>query len=127
MIFAGHFSLFTVILEEPYPEVMKKIRCRRDGRMVLNEVPGVEVEFPRGCLDQDLDAYIRVLFDTEPLGIRVERFSHRRRALASPVIMLGPHGHQFKSSQPPVSTFITSTLSYTDFNLFLIYMNEMKG
>ncbi|KAJ9591244.1 hypothetical protein L9F63_002209, partial [Diploptera punctata] len=102
VIFAGHFSLFTVILEEPYPEVLKKIRCRRDGRIVMNEVPGVEVEFPRGCLDQDLDAYIRLLFDTEPLGMEVERISHRRRALASPVIMLGPHGHQFRPSQPPV-------------------------
>ena len=103
VIFAGHFSLFTVILEEPYPKVMKRIRCRRGGRMVFNDVPGVEVEFPPGCLDEELEAYIRVLFDTEPVEMQAERFSHGLKALASPVIMLGPHGHQFRSSQPPVS------------------------
>ena len=71
--------------------------------MVFNDVPGVEVEFPPGCLDEELEAYIRVLFDTEPVEMQAERFSHGLKALASPVIMLGPHGHQFRSSQPPVS------------------------
>nr|CAD7415334.1 unnamed protein product [Timema cristinae] len=111
IITADHFSLFTVILEEPYPEVMKRIRCRTGGRLRMDEVPGVEimlrqktisnsspqVEFPRGCLESDVDAYLRVLFDSEP---QLEKSS---RALASPIIMLGPHGHQFDTNRPPVS------------------------
>ncbi|XP_067005176.1 uncharacterized protein [Anabrus simplex] len=101
VIMASHFSLFTVILEEPFPEVMKHIRCRSGGRMRIAEVPGVEVEFPRGCLEQDIDAYVRVLYDSEPsFGVQPgSRLS--QRALASPIIMLGPH-YEFKRDREPV-------------------------
>ncbi|KAK7794660.1 hypothetical protein R5R35_003778 [Gryllus longicercus] len=102
VITAQHFSLFTVILEEPYPEVLKHIRCRSGGRIWLNEVPGVKVEFPRGCLEQDIDAYVRVLYDSEPSFRRESSRRHDRSALASPVIMLGPHGYKFNSARPPV-------------------------
>ncbi|XP_063230691.1 uncharacterized protein LOC134535489 [Bacillus rossius redtenbacheri] len=101
VISTAHFSLFTVILEEPYPEVMRRVRCRPGGRLRLDDVPGVEVEFPRGCLAGDLDAYVRVLFDSEPsFGRGAE--PRDLRALASPIVMLGPHGHQFDTARPPV-------------------------
>lgn len=96
----NHFSLFTVVLEEPYPEIMRTIRRRTGGRLLLGEVPGVEVEFPHGSLDQDLDAYLRVLYNHEPnWGNNGEEI---QGALASPVIMLGPHGHAFSTSRKPV-------------------------
>ncbi|XP_046990060.1 uncharacterized protein LOC124595385 [Schistocerca americana] len=100
VITAGHFSLFTVIMEEPYPEVMRHIRSRRGGRLYLEEVPGVEVVFPQGCLEHDLDAYLRILFDSEPHMLTTGE--HHAYALASPVIMLGPHGHQFDQNRQPV-------------------------
>lgn len=97
-----HFSLFTVIYEEPYPEILKHIRCRSGGRIRIHEVPGLEIVFPRGCLEQDLDAYVRVLYDSEPTFRRESNRRQDRSSLASPVIMLGPHGYHFSSSKPPV-------------------------
>lgn len=138
VIITNHFSLFTVVIEEPYPEIMKTIRRRTGGRLLLNEVPGVEVsveeyffthspsfitiagkslndclyhifmtvyqvEFPHGSLDQDLDAYLRVLYNHEPMLHSEDESNEVHGALASPVIMLGPHGHAFSTSRKPVS------------------------
>ncbi|KAF4519526.1 hypothetical protein B566_EDAN009429 [Ephemera danica] len=94
----NHFSLFTVQLEEPYPESLKRIRRRMGGTLRVEEVPGVEIVFPRGCLDDDVDAYLRVLYDCETL--KSDLLS--KQALASPIIMIGPHGHQFDPSRPAV-------------------------
>lgn len=63
VIYLKHFSLFTIIEEEPYPEIMKKIRCRTGGRLRIPEAPGIEVNFPRGCLEHDIDACLRVCFN----------------------------------------------------------------
>ncbi|CAB3371402.1 Hypothetical predicted protein [Cloeon dipterum] len=97
----NHFSLFTVIMEEPYPERLKRIRKRNGGTLYIPDIPGVEVAFPKGCLEDDIDAYLRVIFDTEtalfPNNLKI------RYSLASPVIMIGPHGLKFPSNRPPVT------------------------
>jgi hypothetical protein len=95
-----HFSLFTVILEEPYPERLKRIRKRNGGILRIEDIPGVEVTFPRGCLEDDIDAYLRVIFDTDtallPENLR------QKYSLASPIIMIGPHGLNFPPDRPVV-------------------------
>lgn len=62
----------------------------------------VQVEFPHGSLDQDLDAYLRVLYTQEPMLNCGEEVAHIHGALASPIIMLGPHGHTFSTRRKPV-------------------------
>lgn len=61
------------------------------------------MEFPHGSLDQDLDAYLRVLYDHESMLNCGNEEDEIHGALASPVIMLGPHGHAFSINRRPVS------------------------
>ena len=60
------------------------------------------MEFPHGSLDQDLDAYLRVLYNHEPTLDFENEGNELQGALASPVIMLGPHGHAFSTNRKPV-------------------------
>lgn len=101
VLIINHFSLFTVMYEEPYPESLKRIRRRMGGTLRVDEVPGVEISFPRGCLDDDVDAYLRVFYDSEPSAFFRSSLL-TSSALASPIIMIGPHGHQFDPSRPAV-------------------------
>jgi hypothetical protein len=90
-----------VILEEPYPERLKRIRKRNGGTLCIEDIPGVEVNFPRGCLVDDIDAYLRVIFDTEPALLPQQLW--QRYSLATPIIMIGPHGLKFPSNRPVVT------------------------
>lgn len=57
-----NFDYFTAVLEEPYPEILKRIRCRTGGRLRIRNVPGIEINFPKGCLEHDVDACLRVSY-----------------------------------------------------------------
>ncbi len=89
-----HFSLFTVVIRPQPQETRRLIRQRSGGRLRNPAAPGVEVNFPRGCLKEDIVASVQVLFEDDPC---------ESRALASPVVMVGPHGYQFSADQPPVT------------------------
>ncbi|XP_059477456.1 uncharacterized protein LOC132197884 [Neocloeon triangulifer] len=101
IMIVNHFSLFTVILEEPHPERQKRIRKRNGGSLFIEDIPGVEVTFPRGCLEDDIDAYLRVIFDTDT-ALLPDNLK-RRYSLASPIIMIGPHGLEFPPDRPLVT------------------------
>ena len=89
-----HFSLFTVVIRPQPQETRRLIRQRSGGRLRNPAAPGVEVNFPRGCLKEDIVASVQVLFEDDPC---------ESRALASPVVMVGPHGYQFNVNHPPVT------------------------
>ena len=102
-----HFSMFTVIIRSRPLESCRLIRQRSGGRLRNKAAPGVEIDFPRGSLQEDIFASVRVIFDDDPT---------ESRALASPIVMVGPHGYQFVSDRPPVTVrylfnFIKSNLS----------------
>ena len=102
-----HFSMFTVIIRSRPLESCRLIRQRSGGRLRNKAAPGVEIDFPRGSLQEDIFASVQVIFDDDPT---------ESRALASPIVMVGPHGYQFVSDRPPVTVrylfiFIKSNLS----------------
>ncbi|CAG0879835.1 unnamed protein product [Darwinula stevensoni] len=97
IITVNHFSLFTVIIQEPYPETRRRISGRLGGSINVSAVPGVKVIFPKGSLNEDIDAFVRVLYDDEFSNQECDEW-----ALASPVIMLGPHGYDFNEDSDPV-------------------------
>ena len=94
VISTHHFNLITVVVRPQLLESRRLIRQRSGGRLRNPTTPGVEINFPRGSLQEDITASVRVLFDDE---------IYERRALASPIVMVGPHGYQFRTDQPAVS------------------------
>ncbi|XP_013792671.1 uncharacterized protein LOC106476569 [Limulus polyphemus] len=102
LIKANHFSLFTVVVERPFPEVHSQVTS--SGKTLrIPEVPGIEVDFPAGILVEDITAYVRVLYDAEPASAGIEHGTMGMQALASSVIMVGPHGCQFNPGFHPVT------------------------
>ena len=97
IITSQHFSLFTVILQERYPEVKVQINPTLGGKLRTNEVPGVEVNFPRNSLAHSIEACLKVFYDSDLTKDSSEL------ALASPIIMVSPHGYQFDLSRPRVT------------------------
>lgn len=96
IISTHHFSLFTVMIRPEAAESCRLIRQRSGGRLRNAAAPGTEINFPRGSLQNDIVASVKVIFQDacEP---------YQWRALASPVVMVGPHGYQFAVNQPPVT------------------------
>ena len=88
-----HFSLFTVVIAKSYPSVSKFVSATEGGTVVVKEVPGVKVEFPKGSLHKSIEASMKVFYGDEPYA---DDTSHDKPlALATPVVMLGPHGCEF--------------------------------
>ncbi|UYV71833.1 hypothetical protein LAZ67_9000607 [Cordylochernes scorpioides] len=94
IIKAYHFSLFTVIVEHPYFEKQCLI-TRRGGILTIPNFPGVKVKFPPGAIDGNVTAVLRVISN-------IEVMNGAERALASPFIMVGPHGCSFNPDSGPV-------------------------
>ena len=96
IISTNHSSLFTVVIRPEAMESCRPIRQRSGGRLRNAAAPGTEINFPRGSLQNDIVASVKVIFHDacDPC---------QWRALASPVVMVGPHGHQFAMNQPPVT------------------------
>ncbi|RWS14892.1 uncharacterized protein B4U79_09002 [Dinothrombium tinctorium] len=99
IIKAFHFSLFTVVLETKFPFVKQLIHSYGSTLKVPN-VPGVELAFPRRVVSGEFEASCKVLFDNEPFEFEGEPNS---RALASPIIQVGPNGMHFNGSAVIVS------------------------
>ncbi|XP_072168152.1 uncharacterized protein [Diadema setosum] len=94
LIRTQHFSLFTVVLDSSAPVVSRTIKWDVGGKLVVEQVPGVAVDFPVGSLTEDVDASIKVLCSELSPDMRTN--IHPSDALASPVVVLSPHGYFFK-------------------------------
>ncbi|CAH1794394.1 unnamed protein product [Owenia fusiformis] len=97
----NHFSLFTVIAAKPYPEAKKHIDANLGGVLEVDEVEGVQVHFPKGALNSDINASIKVFYGDEPFGCDIAH-GDKPLALATPVVRVGPHGCQFNNRASPV-------------------------
>lgn len=100
-------ATFTVVYREPLPHASKRIRRRIGGSLKIPDlIPGLKISFPRGACPEDITASMKVLYDYEPWDPTTDtRGSHGREAeggLASPILMLGPHGYQFDTRKKPV-------------------------
>ncbi|RWS25106.1 uncharacterized protein B4U80_07940 [Leptotrombidium deliense] len=98
VIKAFHFSLFTVVLETQFPFVSQTIHWFGSTLSVPN-VPGVELKFPPLVVD-NIDAFCKVLFDKEPFQYHG---GPNNKALASPIIMVGPEGMIFRENPVTIS------------------------
>jgi len=94
-------SVFTVVYEEPFPTVCKKIRRRIGGSLKLDDF---KVSFPRGSCQEDIEAKLKILYDCEPYNPAIPSKSkvEVEGSLACPIIMLGPHGYHFNVNRKPV-------------------------
>ena len=103
-----NFFFALLYYREPLPNVSKRIRRRIGGSLKLPDlIPGLKISFPRGSCPEDITASVKVLYDYEPWDptTATSRGSHGREAeagLASPILMLGPHGYQFDTRKKPV-------------------------
>ena len=88
-----HFSLFAVVVAKGYPQAHKTILAGVGGCIYVQEVPGVEVNFPKTALLHDIAASVKVLYSDEPY--HGHQNDQPLFALAAPVVELGPHGCQF--------------------------------
>lgn len=86
-----HFSLFCATVSKEYPHVEKRISSANGGCLYHEEVPGLEVNFTKGCINNDIDASLTVLYDDDDY-----KPIDTDRAIASPVVALGPHGINFE-------------------------------
>ena len=93
LIRTRHFSLFNAILDASPPEVCQNISAEKGGVVKVDQVPGVEVDFPIGSLKTDVVASVRVLCSDLPAELRTNLGAED--ALASPTVVLKPHGAVF--------------------------------
>jgi len=101
-------SMFTVMYEEPFPTISKKIRRRIGGSLKLDSHSGLKVTFPRGSCQEDIEATLKVFYDLEPYN-PTDPSDHKvevQDSLACPIIMLGPHGYHFNRNRKPVEIFL---------------------
>ena len=101
-------SMFTVMYEEPFPTVSKKIRRRIGGSLKLDSHSGLKVTFPRGSCQEDIEATLKVFYDLEPFNPTAPTVNKTevQDSLACPIIMLGPHGYHFNRNKKPVEVYL---------------------
>lgn len=90
---ALHFSLFAVVAHKQYPSAQRLIKKGIGGCLYVDEVPGVEVNFPETSLFDDIEASVKVLYADDPYD--VDHDDPTAFALAAPVVELGPHQCKF--------------------------------
>ncbi|XP_067932346.1 uncharacterized protein [Watersipora subatra] len=96
MIRAWHFSLYTAIVSCPYPELTKQVHVDCPTTLEISAVKGVKVHFPDHSLDDDFEARVKVFYSDDPTVPESSIDEIRdENALATPIIMLGPHGVTF--------------------------------
>ena len=97
LIRTTHFSIFTVMLDKTTPTVSQVIKKDEGGRLEVERVPGVLVDFPQGSLTEDVTASVKVI--TYELSQDLRTNIPVNDALASPTVILQPHGYFFKSER----------------------------
>ena len=94
-----HFSLFTVKMIDPFPEVTCHLEVSQGGAITVPQVPGIRVHIPGTALDHDVNVTVKVLYRSEP-----GRCSQQNPGLVSPIVCITPHGLQFNPhSREPVT------------------------
>lgn len=88
-----HFSLFAVVVVEPYPQTAVLLRKNEERRVAVSSVPKVFVDFPAGCVDRQTWVRLRVLYADLPYHHESEELP-----LASPVLQATPRGLYFRPS-----------------------------
>ena len=88
-------GLFTVFYEDPNKivEVSKVIRRRIGGELIVNSVPGLKINFPRGSCPEDFEAKVSVFYNFEPW--HPENVVTDYNILACPIVRLQPHNYTF--------------------------------
>ena len=95
------FCSFVVVVREKAIGSQKQIRARIGGKLLIPEVPGVEVSFSKGSVLQDITARSKIFLDAEtniPDFISDGKLTGREESSftpATPIIMLEPHGVDF--------------------------------
>lgn len=97
MIRAWHFSLYTAIVSCPYPDVRQPVCVHNDTVVHVSDVKGVQLSFPKESSTSDFEARIKVFYADDPNMPQSDIDNDRDdgNALATPVVMLGPHGITF--------------------------------
>ena len=96
MIRSWHFSLFTVVISCAYPEVNRLIRTDEETTLEVEKVKGVSVHFPDHSLPTDFEASVKVFYADDPtMADEPCERGQPVQALATPVVMFGPHGVDF--------------------------------
>lgn len=96
MIRAWHFSLYTAVVSCPYPETKEPILIEKDSFLQVDEVKGIRIDFPHHSLPNDFEASVKVFYADDPMYEEpLDLNSKDCKALATPIIMLGPHGVTF--------------------------------
>ena len=86
-----HFSLFAVVLVEPYPQTDIILEADKETSVVVSSIPEVMAHFPSGCVQESTEVTLKVLYG--------DHRYHRRdedRPLASPVLSATAHGGTFE-------------------------------
>ncbi|XP_033631066.1 uncharacterized protein LOC117292985 [Asterias rubens] len=91
----SHFSLFTAVLNKTPFSVNRTITSHEGGVLEVNEIPGLQVKFPRGCVHGEVEASIKVLCSELPPEVRTN--INVTDALATPAVILQPHGYLFNA------------------------------
>ena len=84
-----HFSLFTVKIFDPFPEVTQQIEAGSSATILLPTFPDLKIHIPGTCVDNNVTVTLRVLPD-----------SNTDPSLASPIISVTPHGYHFNANSP---------------------------
>lgn len=90
-----HFSLFTVKLIDPFPEITCHLEVSQGGVITVPQVPGIRVHIPGTALYHDVNVTVKVLYSSEP-----GQCSKQNPGLVSPIVCITPHGLQFNPYSP---------------------------
>lgn len=95
MIRAWHFSLYTAVISCPYPEARQTISVDEKTTLEVNQVSGVQVHFPHHSSKEEFEARVKVYYADDPTLPELQPDSTDRKALATPIVQLGPDGAVF--------------------------------
>ena len=99
----NEFCYLLIVIRNKYSdiEVTKKVCARIGGKLFLpsEALDLVQVDFPKGSLETDITARVKIFFDTETSWAdffqKKPTLDPTKSALASPIIMVEPHGLKF--------------------------------
>lgn len=118
---------YVIIIREKCLEAKKHIMKRIGGRLI-DPLNNIEVNFPKGSVQEDVDAIAKVYYDTE-LSIP-EFFKNNGQptlnvltsTLATPIIMLEPHGQVFNAD----GCGVTIQLPVPDYDIIMERFNYLN-
>lgn len=89
-----HLSFFTAVLDLSPALVSTVVTPEDGGRLDVDQVPGVKVIFPVGSVQEPIRASVKVL--SGDLDEKLRTNLDANDAVATPVVVLSPHGYLFR-------------------------------